>query len=540
MLSLPSTFSYSRPRKIYNPSVQLSTSLRNSLSASFNQRVLQDDASNTNVNNTTDACSICGEHTLLEDAVPMLDPYPEDIPANLTCKELNNLALAFPNDSEECSSIEGAYIYCCDGYTVYECERKTRKAILTDDYDTAVPPLLRLTSPLVIDVTLIFQTVTSVNSQDGTAEIYVFLDLTWKDPRLAWDIGKDYCASLVNARASLDVEKSELWVPDFDLYNQVAGVQQFPDAIAEVSSDGTVFWRRAGLLIVICQFSGLSQIPFDTLGCQLLFGPITRMDSQQIVYAFDETTGGLEIGGFVPTYNEFQIVPDETENGKDQRGILFYTFYFVRSKKYYVFNIVVPTIILTFVSFGTFLLDFRVGERLSYGMALTLVIVAQQIVTGDLVPVSNERLWIDKFVGWSFYWVIFGLIESVCVGYIFFIRQDNDVATKDERTPNDELSGCDDNAPDHDEAAATAVEAASESQPRRTSSFKQKLRFLPREKGQSVSCAPKWFHTVDLRKFDHFCFFFSLITYAIFVVCMFATVPLWGRNSDPVYITDDK
>jgi len=57
-------------------------------------------------------------------------------------------------------------------------------------------------------------------------------------------------------------------------------------------------------------------------------------------------------------------------------------------------------------------------------MSLALVVVAQQIITSDLIPVSDEYLWIDKFVSWSFYWVIFGLAESVFVDYLFFIRED--------------------------------------------------------------------------------------------------------------------
>lgn len=47
------------------------------------------------------------------------------------------------------------------------------------------------------------------------------------------------------------------------------------------------------------------------------------------------------------------------------------------------------------------------------GWLLALVVVAQQIATSGMIPVSNERLWIDKFVGWSFYWVFVGLLESV-------------------------------------------------------------------------------------------------------------------------------
>ena len=85
---------------------------------------------------------------------------------------------------------------------------------------------------------------------------------------------------------------------------------------------------------------------------------------------------------------------------------------------------------------GTYLLDLRVGERLGYGMSLALVVVAQSITTVGMIPVSNERLWLDKFIGWSFYWVIVGLVESVLVGYLYFLREDKAAHV----TPNDENS----------------------------------------------------------------------------------------------------
>lgn len=68
----------------------------------------------------------------------------------------------------------------------------------------------------------------------------------------------------------------------------------------------------------------------------------------------------------------------------------------------------------------------RVGERLGFGMALALVVVAQQIVTISLIPVSNKKLWIDKFISWSFFWVLLGLVQSVIMGFLYYLREDHE------------------------------------------------------------------------------------------------------------------
>lgn len=56
--------------------------------------------------------------------------------------------------------------------------------------------------------------------------------------------------------------------------------------------------------------------------------------------------------------------------------------------------------------------------------ALALVVVPQQILTTGMIQVSNQQLWFNKFVSWSFYWVLFRVIQSVLIGFIYFIQED--------------------------------------------------------------------------------------------------------------------
>jgi len=82
----------------------------------------------------------------------------------------------------------------------------------------------------------------------------------------------------------------------------------------------------------------------------------------------------------------------------------------------------------------------RIGERLGFGIALAWVVVAQQIVTISLIPVSNRQLWIDKFISWSFFWVVFGLIQSAVIGFLYYLREDREakIAGRSLSTMNDE------------------------------------------------------------------------------------------------------
>ena len=57
-----------------------------------------------------------------------------------------------------------------------------------------------------------------------------------------------------------------------DLLNREEGVQSFADVPAKVYYDGTVVWKRSGLIKAFCTFTGLRRLPYDELGCQFLFG----------------------------------------------------------------------------------------------------------------------------------------------------------------------------------------------------------------------------------------------------------------------------
>ncbi|CAB9509679.1 receptor subunit alpha-type acr-16 [Seminavis robusta] len=552
-------------------------------------------------------CSICRDARVVADRVPDY-PVGEGLPPNVTCGEWEYIAqTSMTAEACESEGIRSFYWQCCDGgVPFYKCESNIRKKLL-EDYDPAVPPILSAQTPLNVSVTVEVFAVEKIDVQGGTAKILCSVYLEWKDERLKWEQEDETCAGYVSMYAGADREKTEVWVPDIDLLNQVEGMQTLPDTAALVFSDGTVHWSRNGGITAFCQFAGLSQIPFDVLGCQFIVGPYVRRDPSLISYQLFNGTGLLQ-GKFEPTFNEYLPVPELSESGTAFDGVvLYFNLFYRRSQKYYVNNLLIPTIILTYVSMGTFLLDLRVGERLSYGMALTLVVVAQQIATGGSIPISNERLWIDKFIGWSFYWVIVGLVESVIIGYIYFLREDKaaqlspeggnriydgmresvfaaqppahnhqEEDNKNRVRQNMDFSSstnwssphlregevdCD-NYASHLEERKTRPTIASKTIPqqeqstgeidgqRRFTTFKQQLGKNQSQRSLGETTSGQWYpkeekreygmwkfvYTVSLRKIDRFFFFFTLVTYTLFVIAMFVSRPYWGQNLKNVWL----
>lgn len=392
---------------------------------------IENDRQKRMIQQQQDDCSLCQGLNLLADK----EPDPVQTP-NLTCADVDNMFRfnwTAPTEVPGTCLADGLYnfysdICCKPSIPRYECEQNVHDLLFGDrainNYNKAVPPVIDIDEPLDVSVSIIYQALERIDVELGTATVFLTITLQWIDPRLAWDVlDSDTCSNVIDVYAGHEDEKSMIWVPNFDLVNQIDGVQSFPEFKGIVFSDGTVKWTIQGGLNAFCAFSGLASIPFDTLGCQLFFHASSRTFSKLTRYTLQNPD--IAIGTFDVTYNEWQLVPELMEQGLTfDETTIYYDVFFRRAKKFYITNIVWPTILLTYLSFCTYFLDVRVGERLGFGMALALVIVAQQIITVELSPVSNQALWLDKFVGWSFYWVLFGLVQSVMIGFLYYIRED--------------------------------------------------------------------------------------------------------------------
>ena len=180
----------------------------------------------------------------------------------------------------------------------------------------------------------------------------------------------------------------------------------------------------------------------------------------------------------------------------------------------------VPTICLTYLSFATYMLDMRVGERLGFGMALALVVVAQQIVTSELSPVSNQLLWLDKFVGWSFYWVLIGVIQSVLISFLYVLQEER--SEKEEKRERRSMLVHLEDRMNEEEAAEEQMALANHQEGALSKAKKPK-------KSTRKCCS---IYNISLRRVDMISLIVAIATYSAYIVVMLSTVPtgIWLAN----------
>ena len=149
-------------------------------------------------------CSLCQGLTLLEDKIAL-----PQMMENATCGELNYLLENQPEFLEmSYDSCRGDLVFnmlfesCCrSSVPVYQCEQNVHKYIDELDYNTAVPPIVSFDpeDSLNVTVAIIYQALEKLAVAEGTATVFLTITMSWKDPRLAWDVedGQN-CANVVN------------------------------------------------------------------------------------------------------------------------------------------------------------------------------------------------------------------------------------------------------------------------------------------------------------------------------------------------------
>ena len=62
---------------------------------------------------------------------------------------------------------------------------------------------------------------------------------------------------------------------------------------------------------------------------------------------------------------------------------------------YYTFKLVLPSVVLTVLSFIAFFMDPDTGERLGFGITMILAMLASDITASGMMPVCNEKTFMD-------------------------------------------------------------------------------------------------------------------------------------------------
>ncbi|XP_074936333.1 LOW QUALITY PROTEIN: acetylcholine receptor subunit beta-like, partial [Phalacrocorax aristotelis] len=221
----------------------------------------------------------------------------------------------------------------------------------------------------------------------------VYLDLSWRDPRLQWD------PRAHGGLGVLRVPAQRLWLPDVGLENNNDG--EFGVSLgvrAIVTPDGSVRWRPPALYRSRCPIR-VSHFPFDWQNCSLVFrsGSYGPAELGLRLAGGGAGAGGAGGGGrpgcaaprlpgeravgAVPPLGRHHASPSHED----------VTFYLVIRRKplFYIVNVLVPCVLITLLAVVVFYLPPDAGEKMTLSLFALLTLTVFLLLLADKVPATS-------------------------------------------------------------------------------------------------------------------------------------------------------
>ncbi|KAI8487449.1 acetylcholine-gated cation-selective channel [Branchiostoma belcheri] len=169
----------------------------------------------------------------------------------------------------------------------------------------------------------------------------------------------------------------------------------------KVHQNGYILWEIPSVTSSSCDID-VSSFPFDIQKCELAFGPWIH-SGYEVDMKSMAGNGSLE--GFID-HAEWDILSFVAERHMGTYGEDFnigtpyadvtFTLELRRKSTFYVFNLLLPCLLLTSIMSATFFLPIDSGEKLSFGVSLLLSMVVFQLVLNEVLPESDKLPWIGE------------------------------------------------------------------------------------------------------------------------------------------------
>lgn len=245
--------------------------------------------------------------------------------------------------------------------------------------------------PTEIQIQLFVLDLDEIDSADQTFTANVYLEATWKDPRLAGD----------QATGTRRLPMSEIWHPRLQVLNQQR-LWLTMEETAEIGRDGTVSYRQRGWG-KFSQPLDLHNFPFDrqTLLIQLVAAG----------YPDDEVTLAATVGSGISdklSIPDWQVVdwkmdaeipvpgpPGMVEEDASVAQVIEVK----RHIGYYLIKVIVPLILIVAMSWVVFWIDAReTGTKTSVAITAMLTLIAYRFAVGADLPNVSYLTRLDYFI----------------------------------------------------------------------------------------------------------------------------------------------
>ncbi|KAI8789411.1 neuronal acetylcholine receptor subunit alpha-10 [Biomphalaria glabrata] len=283
---------------------------------------------------------------------------------------------------------------------------------LMKGYDKRIRPSLNHSDSLNVTFGFALVQIIDVDEKNQILTTNAWLNQIWTDYNLRWDPAK--YGGIKVLRLPVD----EVWKPDILLHNN-ADVSAFVSSISSnliVAADGNVTWFSMVIFKSSCSIN-VRYFPFDAQNCSMQFASWSY-DGFLVNLLMNSNEG--DMSNYIPN-SEWEMIRFSAERTVRSFSCCDepypdITFYIVIKRRplFYIFNMILPCILITLVALLGFYIPSDSGEKVTMGITTLLsMTVFMMLVTENMPPTSDVLPLIGIYYGMTIFIVSFATAMTV-------------------------------------------------------------------------------------------------------------------------------
>uniref|UniRef100_A0A3P8W307 Cholinergic receptor, nicotinic, alpha 6 n=1 Tax=Cynoglossus semilaevis TaxID=244447 RepID=A0A3P8W307_CYNSE len=282
-------------------------------------------------------------------------------------------------------------------------------------YNPFIRPVENVSDPVTVEFEVSISQLVKVmvDSTRWLEMFFFFLFQIWNDYKLRW------APAEFDGIEFIRVPSNKIWRPDIVLYNNAVGDFLVEDKTkALLKFDGTITWVPPAIFKSSCPMD-ITYFPFDYQNCSMKFGSWTY-DKAKIDLVLIGSKVNLkdfwESGEWeiidAPGYKHDikyncceEIYPDIT-----------YSFYIRRLPLFYTINLIIPCLLISFLTVLVFYLPSDCGEKVTLCISVLLSLTVFLLVITETIPSTSLVIpLIGEYLLFTMIFVTLSIVITVFV-----------------------------------------------------------------------------------------------------------------------------
>ncbi|XP_031666242.1 neuronal acetylcholine receptor subunit alpha-3 isoform X1 [Oncorhynchus kisutch] len=286
-------------------------------------------------------------------------------------------------------------------------------SVIFSSYNQYIRPVENVSEPVIVQFEVSMSQLVKVDEVNQIMETNLWLRHIWNDYKLRWD-PKNF-----GGVEFIRVPSSRIWKPDIVLYNNAVGDFQVDDKTkALLRYNGDVTWIPPAIFKSSCKID-VTYFPFDYQNCTMKFGSWTY-DKAKIDLVLIGSTINLHDfweSGEWTIINAPGYKHDIKYNCCEEIYTdITYSLYIRRLPLFYTINMIIPCLLISFLTVLVFYLPSDCGEKITLCISVLLSLTVFLLVITETIPSTSLVIpLIGEYLLFTMIFVTLSIVITVFV-----------------------------------------------------------------------------------------------------------------------------